>query len=297
MRNRRKKLIRAGLFIFVGMISIYLIFNQLNKSSDLTIKNTQVKISSLEEAVDNALEGTQGTYAVAVKNLKSDETFYSNEHKVFETGSLYKLWIMTVVYQQIQNGQLTQDQVLSEDVATLNDKFNIDPDSAELTEGTITFTVRDALNQMITISHNYAALLLTEQIKLSSVATFLKENNFIESTVGTNGESPTSTVSDIAFFYEKLYKGEFANEQYTGEMIGLLKNQQLNDGLPKYIPGKSMVASKTGDIYLFKHDAGIVFTDRGDYIIVVMSESDNPPAAQERIALVSKAVFDYFANK
>ncbi|MBI2086062.1 serine hydrolase [Candidatus Daviesbacteria bacterium] len=296
-RDRRKKLIRAGIFIFVGVISIYLIFNQFNKTNNSTTKNTQVKISSLEETVGNALEGTKGTYAIAVKNLKTGEKYYLDEHRVFETGSLYKLWIMAVVYQQIQNGQLTEDQVLSEDVATLNDKFNIDSDSAELTEGTITFTVRDALNQMITISHNYAALLLTEQIKLSSVATFLKDKGFSESIVGTNGESPTATASDIALFYEKLYKGELANKQYTDEMIGLLKNQQLNDGLPKYISDKSMVASKTGDIGWFKHDAGIVFTDRGDYIIVIMSESDNPQAAQERIALVSKAVFDYFANK
>lgn len=260
--------------------------------SDASTVNSR---SSLEDTAQKSMEGTTGTYGIAIKNLKTRESYYSNEHKVFETGSLYKLWIMATVYKQIQDGKLTESQVLSENVTTLNDKFNIDPKSAELTEGTVTFAVHDALYQMITISHNYAALILTEKIKLSSVASFLKTNGLDESTVGTNGDVPTATPSDIALFYEKLYQGELANQQHTEEMINLLKDQQLNDGLPKYLP-MSVVAHKTGDIGWFKHDAGIVLTDKGDYIIVVMSESDSSPGAQERIALLSKAVFDYFTN-
>jgi beta-lactamase class A len=80
-------------------------------------------------------------------------------------------------------------------------------------------------------------------------------------------------------------------------MIDLLKSQELNDGLPKYIPETVEVAHKTGDIGLYKHDAGIVYTDAGTYIIVVMSETNVPLGAQERIALVSKGVFDYFTHK
>lgn len=303
------------IIISISVIGLYILFNyfikaKINNSTQIatppvsmsptaspsTIKDAQVNGNSLKSIVESALIGTKGTYGIVIKSLKTGETYYSNEHKSFEAGSLYKLWIMATAYKQIQNGQLTEDQVLSEDAATLNQKFNIDPDLAEQTEGTVTFTTHDALKQMITISHNYAALLLTEKIKLSSVATFLKDNSFTESVVGTNGDSPTATPSDIALFLEKLYKRELANQRYTDEMINLLKKQQLNDGLPKYLPDQSEVANKTGEIDLFKHDAGIVYSDTGDYIIVVMSESDAPPSAQERIALISKAVFDYFSS-
>ena len=101
----------------------------------------------------------------------------------------------------------------------------------------------------------------------------------------------------MALFFEKLYKGELANNQYTRETLDLLKNQQRNEGLPKYLPDGTIVAHKTGEIDLYKHDAGIVFSDKGDYLIVVMSESDFPAGAQERIALVSKGVFDYFDTR
>ena len=259
-------------------------------------KPDKQKNNSLEDTVLNSLGGTQGTYAVTIKNLKTNESYSVNEHKSFESGSLYKLWIMATVYKQIQEGNLSEDQELSDDVTNLNSKFNIDPDTAELTDGQITLTVKDALTQMITISHNYAALLLTEQIKLSSVAAFLKINGFNESAVGTDQSQPTTTASDIADFFEKLYKGQLANEQYTKEMVDLLKNQQLNDGIPKYLPEKTQVAHKTGDIDNFKHDAGIVFGNHGDYILTAFSESDMPSAAQERIAQLSKSVYDYYTN-
>lgn len=252
--------------------------------------------SPLDPAIRSALDGAKGSYGIAIKNLKSNEKYYANEHKSYQTGSLYKLWIMADAFKQIQDGILTGDQILSDDVDSLNKTFDIDPDLADLTEGAITLSVHDALNQMITISHNYAALLLTQKIKLSSVAAFLKDNGFKESTVGAKEGPPASTPYDIALFFEKLYKTQLANEQYTKEMIDLLKNQQLNNKLSRYLPQNIDIAHKTGEINSVSHDAGIVFTPKGDYIIVVLSNTDLPAAAEDRIARVSKAVYAYFNN-
>lgn len=284
------------IFTLVLLIPGYFIFTRLinNRTSNSVDKQ---KNDSLDKVVQKALEGTKGSYGIVVKNLKTGKSFYFNEHKTYQPGSLYKLWVMAVVYKQIQEGSLTKDQILSEDVTTLNDKFDIDPESAEQTEGIVTLSVYDALNQMITISHNYAALLLTEKVKLSTVAEFLKENNFNESTVGTDYSNPTTTPYDIALFFEKLYKGELANEQFTKEMIDLLKSQQLNDKLPKYLPKEINIAHKTGEIDFATHDSGIVYAPSGDYLIVVLSESDFPSGAADRIARISKAVYDNFNNK
>ncbi|MBU1104291.1 class A beta-lactamase-related serine hydrolase, partial [Patescibacteria group bacterium] len=189
-------------------------------------------------------------------------------------------------------GQLQENQVLSQDATVLNQEFNIDANSAEQTEGEVTFTVADALTQMITVSDNYAALLLTEKVGLSAVATFLKENGFSESALGSYSAPPTTTPYDTTLFFKKLYQGELADQQDTNEMINLLENQQLNNGLPKYLPKGLKIAHKTAEIDSCAHDAGIVFTDNGNYILVVMSQSDSPPDAMERIALISRGVFD-----
>lgn len=264
---------------------------------------------SLKNVIEQVMVDSKGEYGIVIKNLKTGEAYKTNDHQVFESGSLYKLWVMATVFQQIQTGKLKEEEVLSEDISVLNENFSIDPEEAELTEGTITLTVHDALSQMITISHNYAALLLTQKIKLSTVAAFLRANSLTESAVGADGDSPITTPSDVALFYEKLYRGELANTEYTGKMIELLKKQQLNDGLPKNLPPEIKVAHKTGDIGWFKHDAGIVYLQnketsskeekegKRDYMIIVLSESDYPPGAQERIALLSKVVYDYFISQ
>ena len=80
-------------------------------------------------------------------------------------------------------------------------------------------------------------------------------------------------------------------------MIGLLKMQKLNEKLPKYLPNGTVVAHKTGEIDFLTHDAGIIYTKNGDYIIAIFSESDYPPGAKERIAQISKAVYNYFLGK
>lgn len=317
-KRRRKKWGRLFFLLFLLLTSFY-IFNRFQNSGNIEnsklkspsvdasnqkneeLKNimgeTKFNSPSLENAVKIALEGTKGSYAVAIKNLKTNESYYFNEHKSFEPGSIYKVWVMATAINQIQNGTLEESEVLTQKISTLNEKFYIDKEDAELTDGTITLTTSQALEQMITISHNYAALLLTEKIRLSSVSNFLKQNGFKESSVSSVGKPPISTASDIAIFFEKLYKGQLGNPDSTTKMLNLLSEQKLNNKLPKFLPEDVAIAHKTGEIGYFSHDAGIIFSEKGDYIIVVLSETEFPAAAEERIAQISKNVYEYFKNR
>lgn len=263
-----------------------------------TLEKSQVfdllKRDTLTPVAEQALSGSKGTYAVAIKNLKTGESYMQNPRKKFGAASLYKLWVMAEAFDQIKKGKLKEDEILKNEISVLNEKFKIATESAELTEGEIEMTVAQALERMIIISHNYSALLLSDRVGLSQVSFFLKENKFQESNIGN---PPQTTAYDIALFFEKLYKGKLVDKQYSDRMIEILDKQQLNDRIPKYLPKDSKIAHKTGELGYFKHDAGIVFSQEGDYIIVVLSESDFPPGAAERIAQISKAVYNYFERK
>lgn len=233
--------------------------------------------SELEMVVNKALEGSKGTYGIVIKNLGNGENYKKNSDMAFEAGSLYKLEVMAEVFRQIEKGQIDETEVLKGNIADLNAEFGLLPEEAELSKGTVTLTVKNALEQMITISHNYAAYLLTKKAKIST--------NLSQTT-------PQKT----ADFLEKLYNGELANATSSAAMTNLLKSQKLNEGLPKYLPKEIIVAHKTADIGFYSHDAGIVYTPKGNYILVVLSKSDSPYGAQERVSLISKAVFDFFQN-
>jgi beta-lactamase class A len=64
--------------------------------------------------------------------------------------------------------------------------------------------------------------------------------------------------------------------------------------LPKYLPKETVIAHKTGEIGTFSHDAGIVYTKHGPYIIVIFSDSDIPKEAEETIARLSQATYAFF---
>jgi beta-lactamase class A len=249
----------------------------------------------LRNVVESSLNDAEGDYSVYIKNLKTGEYYGKDENKEYLSASLYKLWTMGAVYSQIQNGSLEKDQVLSADIERLNDQFDISTESAELTEGTIQKTVDDAVEQMITISHNYSALLLTSTIKLSTVREFIAKYDLSDSKVGS--ELPETTAADIGKYYELLYKKEIVNDIYSDEMMARLKRQRLNDRIPELLPENTEVAHKTGELFGFKHDAGIVFAPKGDYVIVMMSETKAPEEAVKQMAQLSKEVYDYFENQ
>lgn len=298
-----KKKIAFFLIIILGLL-VYIKINSTYKEEDSKLSGFEkIKIifnsgirpeAPLAKTIKDALIGTTGTYAVAVKNLKTGESYFLNENRQFKTGSLYKLWVMATVFDQIEKGNLKTDEILSGDVENLNKKFNIPEDSVELKEGIVTLRVSDALTQMVTISHNYAAFLLIERIKLSTVGDYIKNKGFTQSVIGAN--LPTSTAGDIELFLEKLYKGELADKDSTEKMLDLLKKQKLNNKLPKDLPSGIIIAHKTGELDEFTHDAGIVYTPQSDYIIVVLTQSDMPDAAENRIIDISKNVFNYFSK-
>ena len=251
--------------------------------------------ASLESAVQNSLTGTHGSYGVVVQNLKTGEYYGFNQHQVFKSGSLYKLWVMAVVYQQIQQGKIHLTDTLSKNLDDLAKEFNVTIDPSEpQTSGLLSMTVSDALYEMITISDNNAALLLTDKVHVSALAKFLQTNGFTESKVGVHGEDPTTTPSDIALFFNKLYTAKLANQEQTNNMLTLLKGQRLNSKIPQNLPTNITVAHKTGEIEDYSHDAGIVYGPDANYIIVVLTESDDTDAAIDRIANISEAVYGYF---
>jgi len=299
MKFKKRQLM---LLVFIGLVISYFVFSKKNNqtSSDFNfllpvvqtvLQPINIKTNSLKNAVEIPINNAQGSYGVYVKNLKNQEEYAIGQKDVFESASLYKLWVMATAYRMIQAERLNKNEVISQDIAVLNEKFDIATDSAELTEGLITSSVGDALEKMITVSDNYSALLLSEKIGLANVGKFLKDFGFAKSNLG---EPPQTTAQDMALFFEKLYKGELAHEEYTQEMIDLLKKQALNTKIPKYLPENVMIAHKTGELGLVSHDAGIVFGPKTDYIIVVLTDTDNPPDAVENISQISKRVYDYF---
>ena len=91
---------------------------------------------------------------------------------------------------------------------------------------------------------------------------------------------------------ERIYKNTAVSPSASKEMLELLLAQQFNDRIPKYLPSVTRVGHKTGEIENFRHDAGIVIGQRGQYIFVFLSQTQNPTEAAETIATLSYEIYN-----
>ena len=253
---------------------------------------TATKTSGLEDVVKQELENEDGVYAVAIKNLKTNESYYYNENRKFTSASLYKLWYMAEVFRQVESGKLSMDQTLSRSAEEINRIFDIDDEYAEITEGYVTYTVEKAIDKMITISDNYAAHLLGVTVGVSNVKETMSNYGLNDSRIDVS--PPHTTAKDIIKYYQLLYDGKLISKSASNQMLEILKRQTWNDRLPKYLPDNVIVAHKTGELGAVKHDAGIVYGQTGDYIIVLLSETNNQTTAAEIEAKISEKVWKYF---
>lgn len=300
MRGKDLLIIIIGSLFFAFFLSVFYPEHKLtvtiispladNISGLKTLLNQE---GDLKEVVNKSLENTKGTYGIVIKNLRTGEAYTAEGDRLFEPASLYKLWVMGTAYRQLKSGVLVRSEILSDEIQDLNKTFDIDEEFAERTEGTVTLRADNAIERMITFSDNYAALLLVSKLKSSNVSAFMRDQGFTKSKLG---QPPQTTPLEIALFYEKLYAGSVVDGESSREMIEILSRQELNDRIPKYLPDGTEVAHKTGELGVFKHDAGIIF-GRDPILFVALSETNSPSGAAERIAELSRDVFNYFENK
>lgn len=287
------------LFIAAFLIAYTLFFRISDKKVIGIISPLAQTFGQIESLVPNGisrlvkkeLNDAEGEYAVVIKNLKDGTSFVHNKDTEFDSASLYKLWVMAEAFEQIKSGSLSKEKELSQMRSVLFEKYKLSTDSADFEDKEVKMTVSYAIEQMITVSDNDAALLLSWEVGLSNVAQFLKNNGFANSSIA---QPPATTASDIALFFEKLYKGELVSRDASDEMLEILSRQRLNDRIPKYLPQNTKVAHKTGELGAYKHDAGIVYSEEGDYIIVVLSKTKSQKKAAETISKISEAVYNYF---
>jgi beta-lactamase class A len=84
-----------------------------------------------------------------------------------------------------------------------------------------------------------------------------------------NGDMRTSAM-DLANFLSRIYRGELPID--NGRLIGDMKVQRFRQGIPAGLGGNAVVADKVGFLWGLLHDAGIVYSKKGDYVQVILTD-------------------------
>lgn len=105
--------------------------------------------------------------------------------------------------------------------------------------------------------------------------------NQIVSTLGVSSNTVfapynmRTTASDLAIVLDKIYSGKVMSNDNKNKLIELMKSQAYREGIPSGVGESDQVADKVGFLDALLHDAGIVYSNKGDYSLVIMTNGES----------------------
>lgn len=272
--------------------------------------------ADLEARIAPLVKDHKGKVAVAVKHLKTGESFYLSADDAMPTASLIKLPVMVEAYWQATEGKVKFDTKLT---LTKDDKV---PGSGVLTShfsDGATFPLKDAVRLMIVFSDNTATNMVLDQIGIPStnerMATLGFKNTKINAKV-FKGSTTTidkdrttkyglgsTTAREMVQLLELIDAGKAASPDACKEMLVHLKACDDKEKMTRLLPPGTVVAHKTGSVNASKTDAGIMYLKSGPVAVCVLTDENDDKrwvpdnAAQVLIAKIAKEVYDQFGEE
>lgn len=231
--------------------------NDHNGEDAVKEQDHEHELVKLKNMMTEKFEGYQGTWSAYVKDLKTNDWFVINDHKVYP-GSMIKLFALGAVYQKIEDGAVNENE---------NYPF---------------------IYNMVVMSNNQAFNNIVWAVGKTYITEWCRSQGYLDTAQyhglepSTNAEGlttapydNTTSPCDVGRMLESIYRKKCVSEKASEKMLDLLFNQYWRGKIPSGVPDFVKVANKTGDTYNISHDAAIVYSPGGDYILVIMAEAEN----------------------
>ena len=253
-------------------------------------------IDNLKKTLEKLISGYDGEWSVYVKDLGTGEELVITDKKMV-SASLIKAFVMAKTYDNM-------DVVYSTQAARLNttpDNEAVMKKVENLLTNMITVSDNESFNELVRLQTEYYDFALgartinrylrKEGYSSTSVLHTLAPSS--SSPVGI-GESNTTSVTDCGRLLESIYRKKCVSKKASKQMLELLLAQNNTTKIPTALDAGISVANKTGENDSVQHDIAIVYGEKTDYILCVMSEEyKNENDAIEHIRSISGVVYDY----
>jgi beta-lactamase class A len=265
-----------GFFIFSTITSAELLGGpktdeDCNPIFEAAVRNPQVRVSYVY------IDLVKGTRC----ELRADESVAS--------ASLYKLLLMIELHNRVELGHNSfMDEIV---VMPWHGEFT--PKEHRYAFPTI-ITLGEAIRSSISWSSNPEAEALHEYLGIKNVNQMAREVG-LQGTVAGPRYFQT-TARDQALILERIYKSDLISSAASSSMLQLLLTQRIEDYMRAGLPSEVEVAHKTGLILEYANDVGVVYGERGPFILVILTRrEDNSwssfPMAQQVLTDLARAAY------
>jgi len=292
------------IFLVIGAIIALVVIKPLQKSVPTAvispqsnqIKATLLTLTDAEQqqnlekylTVEAALLGVADNISLYFKDLDHGKQFSIEPTKSWIPASTIKTYVVLEAFRQRDLGLINFDnEVTISSSNVVSTELETD-EFPRLREGEKA-TIRQLVEAMIIQSDNTAYNTLLDILDRRNVNAALKSIGLTETVVGEKlnlddnqfqtdlqalGRQPnTTTVKDLASFFDLLYNKKIAD---SDEIIGIFKRQKINNMIPALLPSPTEVAHKTGNWASIYHDGGVVFKPNDPFVLTVFTNTGDP---------------------
>jgi beta-lactamase class A len=271
-------------------------------------------LEKLKEEIITELGKQEGVYAVAFKDLQTNEELLILENERFHAASTMKTPVMIEVFRQANDGKFSlQDSiVIKNEFKSIVDGSSFSLDSADDSEKELYSMIgrkkmiSDLVYDMIIVSSNLATNLVIELVDAKQVTETMRTlgaKNIevlrgVEDTKAfEKGLINSTTAYDLLVIFEQIAEKEMIDPEASEAMIKILLDQKFNEIIPAKLPKDVRVAHKTGSVTGVNHDSGIL-PDGRKYILVLLSkEVKDTDAGIKAMANVSEMLYKHVVSR
>jgi beta-lactamase class A len=242
-------------------------------------------------------------FGVGIRDLTTGKDFLINPDRTFSQAGLSKLYVLAALMRESSEGRIDLNATHT---LSAQDKL---PGGIlhRLGDDSVTMSLRDYANLMVTIDDNSAAQVILSKVTKQAVNDTLQalgSQQIRFAGLVTNPQNPEDNLASPRALLDclhALYQGQVLNAADKELFFSLLSTSRqgaLRNGVPRHI----RVASKSGSRGNLRSVGGIVFLQQHPYAIVIMSkpapvgENAEGTGPSGTAAAISKLAYDYFSK-
>ncbi len=238
--------------------------------------------------------------SVYFRDLQSGRWTGVNEQEFYSPASLYKVGLMMAILKKSENETSFLDE-------TITFKKSMNPEKPDYTPLEIgkSYSVRELLTRLITLSDNDAKDMLRDRIGIEAVSTVFTDLRLAEPALQEIGDSMSAQT--YSRFFRTLYNATYINRNLSEYALDLLSRVEFKSGIINGLPPEARtltVAHKFGYRILPDpldtatrelHDCGIVYIPSHPYFICVMTKGWELTDLYDTIQMLSRMVYEEVA--
>jgi len=255
--------------------------------------------SAIDAAVDGGARLCGCRIGVAARHLESDLAYEHNAGESFEAASVIKIAVLTEAMAGVREGSID----LSERWTLTTPKKAAESGWLKLFDPGLNPTWNDMLTLMIGPSDNTATDAWIERLGIDRINARMESLGFrhlrllsllpwLDSTVPGprwNGlKFGTVTPREVAEWLARVARGELLDAESSRRMFQYLDTSPSRSRLARRFSSAALWAGKTGTMSGVRNDAGILRTEKGRFVLVVLTGGSS--AAQENAVTHPAAV-------